>query len=72
MSGHCDFCDMWHSGPCCHPGRVILAMQDEEIKDLKAKLEKYGKHLDHCNSTIEWKVSNCNCGFTTILEEKKQ
>jgi protein-arginine kinase activator protein McsA len=21
MSGHCDFCGVWHSGSCSHPGR---------------------------------------------------
>lgn len=21
MSGYCDWCHVWHSGPCCHPGR---------------------------------------------------
>lgn len=23
MSGHCNFCGIWHSGSCCHPGRPI-------------------------------------------------
>lgn len=22
MSGHCDFCGVWHSGSCCHPERA--------------------------------------------------
>lgn len=22
MSGYCNFCGVWHSGSCCHPGRL--------------------------------------------------
>lgn len=32
MSGFCDFCQVWHSASCCHPGRQVIA-------DLSAKLE---------------------------------
>jgi len=32
MSGHCDFCDIWHSGFCCHPGRVKLEFANAEIQ----------------------------------------
>ena len=31
MSGHCDFCQVWHSGSCCHPGR-------HEVESLRAAL----------------------------------
>lgn len=34
MSGHCDFCQIWHSGGCCHPGRAILEAQRQDIERL--------------------------------------
>lgn len=30
MSGHCSFCDTWHSGSCCHPGRQLLSQVEQE------------------------------------------
>lgn len=37
-SGFCDFCQLWHSATCCHPGRVLLAQRDERIAELEQKL----------------------------------
>jgi hypothetical protein len=36
MSGHCDFCGIWHSGSCCHPGRAKLASAYARIRALEA------------------------------------
>jgi len=34
MSGHCDFCGIWHSASCCHPGRAKLEELKLEINQL--------------------------------------
>ena len=34
MSGHCDFCQTWHSGSCCHPGRAELTRLRAEVARL--------------------------------------
>jgi len=35
MSGHCDFCGVWHSAGCCHPKRAeydrLIEFQREAI-----------------------------------------
>jgi len=53
MSGHCDFCGIWHSGPCCHPGRAILAGKDLEINVLRFKLANVTTERDVANEEIE-------------------
>src|SRR5690348_5180261 len=40
MSGHCDFCNIWHSGGCSHPGRMLLAMRERELAELQDKYNK--------------------------------
>ena len=35
MSGHCDFCNIWHSGSCCHPGRALLTVAEARISSLE-------------------------------------
>lgn len=40
MSGHCDFCGIWHSGGCCHPGRAIVANQAQRIAALERELNE--------------------------------
>lgn len=35
-SGHCDFCNCWHSGSCCHPGRAAMAVVEAEREALRA------------------------------------
>jgi len=34
MSGHCDFCEIWHSGPCCHPQRGKIEALTRELEIL--------------------------------------
>jgi hypothetical protein len=56
MSGMCDFCGIWHSGSCCHPGRAILREADEQIAELK---EQNNELLDKLNTCI---IEICDCG----------
>ena len=44
MSGFCDFCQIWHSASCCHPGRIILIERDKEITRLTELLREAVKH----------------------------
>lgn len=37
MSGFCQFCQLWHSTSCCHPGRGQLDLVEHENTQLKAK-----------------------------------
>lgn len=32
MSGWCDFCQIWHSGSCCHPGRKYMNTENRTYK----------------------------------------
>jgi len=52
MSGYCDFCQAWHSAGCCHPGRVILAEKEIEIRTLKELLEEVGEAIAEESATI--------------------
>jgi len=37
-SGHCNFCNIWHSGGCCHPGRMVVANLEEQLRQAQAGL----------------------------------
>ncbi len=37
MSGYCDFCEIHHSGSCCHPGRAKLEALRAENRLLMVK-----------------------------------
>ena len=39
MSGHCDFCNVWHSGSCCHPGQAKLTELERQLKDKERAYE---------------------------------
>lgn len=38
MSGHCDWCQLWHSGGCFHPGRYPYAAAQDRIAELETVL----------------------------------
>jgi len=40
MSGHCDFCQIWHSASCCHPGRAKLIDLESQLTASEANEEK--------------------------------
>jgi chorismate mutase len=40
VSGHCDFCGIWHSGSCCHPGRAELDALRAALATATARAEK--------------------------------
>lgn len=33
-SGWCDFCQMWHSGGCCHPNRPVTIRSNSSNPDI--------------------------------------
>ena len=35
---HCDFCQTWHSGSCCHPGQAIVGLLRARVAELEAQL----------------------------------
>ena len=37
-SGFCDFCGIWHSGSCCHPGRARLDRAEQDNARPRAAL----------------------------------
>jgi len=39
MSGYCDFCQIWHSASCCHPGRIRLIALEEQVRELRCIIE---------------------------------
>lgn len=39
-SGYCDFCGVWHTASCYHPGRRLIDEKDRQIANLQNKLEK--------------------------------
>lgn len=41
MSGHCDFCGIWHSGSCCHPARVKFSLIESDLAVARRKVEAY-------------------------------
>lgn len=51
MAGHCDFCGIWHSGSCCHPGRAKLAELERELASAVAERDRY---------RYNWEASNRN------------
>ena len=38
MSGFCEFCGIWHSASCFHPGRKILYEKDSQIAAIKEQV----------------------------------
>lgn len=42
MSGHCDWCGVWHSGSCCHPGRVLYQDLERKLAECERKLHFQG------------------------------
>src|SRR5512142_3274826 len=46
MSGHCDFCGIWHSGSCCHPGRIVVAQQQDDLATLRAQVADLTRERD--------------------------
>ena len=45
MSGHCDFCGVWHSSSCCHPGRGRLRIAIAERDAARAEVERLREAL---------------------------
>ena len=45
MSGHCDWCDIWHSGSCCHPGRALYADLEVKIAALREQLREADERI---------------------------
>ena len=39
MSGICDFCEIFHSGPCSHPGRIKLINLKQQLQTAHEALE---------------------------------
>ena len=52
MSGHCEFCGIWHSASCCHPGRGALDVADHEITALRAKLAEAEKAREEAEAKL--------------------
>jgi hypothetical protein len=40
VSGHCDFCGIWHSSSCFHPGRAKLDTLERDNARLQARVEE--------------------------------
>jgi len=40
MSGHCDFCGIWHSASCCHPGRAVVANLESQLTAANAEIDR--------------------------------
>lgn len=58
MSGHCDFCECWHSGPCCHPGRYKRRYKQTSFFDDNFARDSFGmapaKKDDYTEALIAW------------------
>ena len=37
MSGNCEFCQTWHSGPCCHPARFQYDLLQNQLATMTAE-----------------------------------
>lgn len=46
MSGHCDFCQIWHSGSCSHPGRNEMVALQAQLIEWKNKYADEGHRAD--------------------------
>jgi len=68
MTGHCDFCGIWHSGPCCHPGRaklVELVELESQLTAANAKVEKLQEACEVAKANLNPLTSNA----WTILQK---
>ncbi len=50
----CDFCEMWHSGSCCHPGRARFEAAKDEILRLNMQEDIRKSIVD----VLKFRVSN--------------
>ena len=46
MSGFCEFCGIWHSASCCHPGRKILDEKNQQIATLQEQIGAINERLE--------------------------
>jgi hypothetical protein len=67
MSGHCDFCGIWHSSSCFHPGRAKLDTLERENARLQARVEELEKGLRGMTGRC-WKPN----GPCTVLEVSRK
>lgn len=73
MSGFCNFCRIWHSGPCCHPGRIYSenygTSQDKynsELYNLQQENKLLRQLLDKiisCSYCKEGNIFNCTVHY---------
>lgn len=83
MSGRCDFCGIFHSGGCSHPGRAENAALRERVKELESKHRK--GFCMYCGEVFEYKdtsdesikavyeaalAHDCVCAKNTIVKER--
>ncbi len=53
-SGFCDFCQVWHSAGCCHPGKIILANKEAQLARKDAWIGKMGLLLNEVLSFYQY------------------
>ena len=51
---HCDFCQTWHSGSCCHPGQAIVGLLRARVAELEAQLATArAEERERCRAAVE-------------------
>ena len=51
---HCDFCQTWHSGSCCHPGQAIVGLLRARVAELEAQLATArAEERERCRTAVE-------------------
>lgn len=61
-------CSVQCETECAH--EVAAALRAENAR-LREALEKYGKHLEHCDVDDLFIPKPCNCGLTAALQETR-
>jgi len=56
VSGHCDFCGIWHSASCCHPGRAKLLAAQAEIASLNDEVEEQAAGRRHIQGELSAEI----------------
>lgn len=51
-SGHCDFCGIWHSAGCCHPGKARLDALEAERDEARSDVAKAKAHSTKLDASL--------------------
>lgn len=72
MSGHCEFCHVWHSGPCCHPGKGALILAGRRIAELEAQLAELKRIRNYVEGERDKAIALYNEAYKRITELEKE